>query len=63
MIGSFFYEIRTNHILLPTDISPFKHEEKVWLTLLTCKGYAESLDAYKYRVEARAVLVKVDAEP
>jgi hypothetical protein len=32
------------------------------LTLLTCKGYDESTDTYKYRVEARAVLLKVEAD-
>jgi LPXTG-site transpeptidase (sortase) family protein len=58
----YIYEIRTNRVILPTDMSPFKHEEKAWLTLLTCKGYDESSDTYKYRVEARAVLLKVTSE-
>jgi LPXTG-site transpeptidase (sortase) family protein len=58
----YVYEIRTNRIILPTDMSPFQHEEKAWLTLLTCKGYDESTDTYKYRVEARAVLLKVEAD-
>jgi LPXTG-site transpeptidase (sortase) family protein len=58
----YIYEIRTNHTILPTNMSPFKHEGKAWLTLLTCKGYDESTDTYKYRVAVRAVLVKVEAE-
>jgi LPXTG-site transpeptidase (sortase) family protein len=58
----YVYEIRTNHTILPTDMSPFKHEEKAWLTLLTCKGYDENTDSYKYRVEVRAVLLKIEAE-
>jgi LPXTG-site transpeptidase (sortase) family protein len=58
----YVYEIRTNRTLLPKDLSPFKHEQKPWLTLLTCKGYDESADTYKYRVEVRAVLVKVETE-
>jgi LPXTG-site transpeptidase (sortase) family protein len=58
----YIYEVRTNRVILPTDMSPFKHEEKAWLTLLTCKSYDESTDSYKYRVEARAVLIKVEAE-
>ena len=56
------YEVRTNHIVLPDDLSPLKHEEKAWLTLLTCKGYDESSDTYKYRIEVRAVLMKVVSE-
>jgi LPXTG-site transpeptidase (sortase) family protein len=58
----YIYEIRTNHTIMPANMSPFKHEEKAWLTLLTCKGYDESTDTYKYRVAVRAVLVKVEAE-
>jgi LPXTG-site transpeptidase (sortase) family protein len=56
------FEIRANNIILPIDMSPFKHEEKAWLTLLTCKGYEESSDTYKYRVAVRAVLVKIEPE-
>jgi LPXTG-site transpeptidase (sortase) family protein len=56
------YELRTNHILLPTSMSPFKHEQHAWLTLLTCRGYDESSDTYKYRIEARAVLMEVIPE-
>jgi LPXTG-site transpeptidase (sortase) family protein len=56
------YEVRTNHIVLPSDLSPLTHEEKAWLTLLTCKGYDESSDTYKYRIEVRAVLTKVVSE-
>ena len=58
----YIYEVRTNYVITPEDMSPFKHEEKAWLTLLTCKGYDENNDTYQYRVELRAVLVKVAAE-
>ena len=58
----YIYEVRTNRVIMPGDMSPFKHEEKAWLTLLTCKGYDEGSDTYKYRVEMQAVLVKVTAE-
>jgi LPXTG-site transpeptidase (sortase) family protein len=56
------YEVRTNHIVMPNDLSALKHEEKAWLTLLTCKGYDESSDTYRYRIETRAVLIKVEPE-
>ncbi|MFZ5818275.1 MAG: sortase [Chloroflexota bacterium] len=58
----FTYEVRTNHIIKPNAISPFKHEEKAWLTLLTCVGYEESSNTYKNRIETRAVLIKVESE-
>ena len=58
----YIYEVHTNYVITPEDMSPFKHEEKAWPTLLTCKGYDESSDTYKYRVQMRAVLVKVTAE-
>ncbi len=57
---SYIYEIRTNRILLPKDTSVFKHEDKAWLTLITCKGYDEETDTYTYRVVVRAVLVSVE---
>ncbi len=56
------YEIRTNVTLSPTDSSVFKHEEKAWLTLITCKEYDEKTKTYLKRVIVRAVLVKVEAE-
>ncbi|MFL7870192.1 MAG: sortase, partial [Anaerolineales bacterium] len=58
----YIYEVRTNHIILPDDLSVLKHEERAWLTLLTCKGYEESNNSYKYRIETRAILIKVEAE-
>jgi sortase (surface protein transpeptidase) len=36
-----------------------KHEDKSWVTLVTCQGYDEATDAYKYRILVRAVLVEV----
>ena len=54
------FEIRTNQIVAPNDISVLKHEEKAWLTLVTCKEYDEKTNTYKQRVVVRAVLVSVD---
>ena len=58
----YVYEVRTIHIVLPNDLSVLKHEDRAWLTLLTCKGYSEDNDSYKYRIATRAVLIKVEAE-
>ena len=44
------------------DGSVFQHEEKPWLTLLTCKEYDEKTKTYRKRVVVRAVLVKVEWE-
>ncbi len=55
----YIYQVRSNQIIDPENSSPTRHEEYPWLTLLTCKGYNESRDAYNYRVMVRAVLVEV----
>lgn len=56
------FEVQTNAILEPTDLSAFKHEEKPWLTLATCKEYDEKSKAYRKRVVVRAILVSAIAE-
>ena len=40
----------------------FKHEEKSWITLLTCEDYKEKSETYTYRRMVRAVLVSVENE-
>ncbi|MEP7137327.1 MAG: sortase, partial [Chloroflexota bacterium] len=54
------FEVRTNQVVDPSDLSSFKHEEKSWLTLITCKEYDAKTNTYKQRVVVRAVLVSVD---
>jgi LPXTG-site transpeptidase (sortase) family protein len=53
------FDVQTNEIVNPTDRSVMKHEEKPWLTLVTCRDYDEKTDTYKSRVVVRAVLVDV----
>ena len=55
----FTFDVQTNEIVNPSDRSVMKHEEKPWLTLVTCKDYDEKTDTYKSRVVVRAVLVDV----
>ena len=55
----YVFEVQTNQVVMPNDRSAFKHEEKPWMTLITCKGYDEKSNTYKMRVVVRAVLVKV----
>jgi LPXTG-site transpeptidase (sortase) family protein len=56
------YEVRMNRVDMPDDLSALKHEDQAWLTLITCRGYDESNNIYKYRIVTRAVLMKVEAE-
>jgi LPXTG-site transpeptidase (sortase) family protein len=58
----YVFEVRTNSVVGPNDISIFKHEEKPWLTLVTCKEYDEKTNTYKKREVVRAVLVMVEWE-
>ncbi|MGB7539548.1 MAG: isopeptide-forming domain-containing fimbrial protein [Anaerolineales bacterium] len=57
----YIYEIRTNTNVLPTDITPFRHEKSSWLTLVTCLGYDPYSGEYRYRQVARAVLISIEA--
>jgi LPXTG-site transpeptidase (sortase) family protein len=58
----FIYEIRTNGSVLPTDLTPFRHENSAWLTLITCLGYNPYSGTYRYRQVARAVLIDIETE-
>ena len=59
----FIYEIRESALISSTDTkSMMKHEEKTWLTLITCEGFNAKTGGYLYRRMARAVLVSVIAD-
>ena len=58
----YVFEVRTNQSVSPTDTSAFKHEERSWVTLITCKEYDPKTNTYKQRVVVRAVLVSVEAD-
>jgi LPXTG-site transpeptidase (sortase) family protein len=55
----YIFEVRSNEIVAPDDPSAFKHEERPWLTLVTCREYDEQTDTYRKRLVVRAVLVRV----
>jgi LPXTG-site transpeptidase (sortase) family protein len=56
----YIYEVRAVKQVKPTDIDAMlKHEDLSWLTLVTCKGYDEETDSYRYRILVRAVLIEV----
>ena len=56
----YIFEVQTNTVVVPTDQSVMKHEEKPWLTLVTCKDYDEKTKTYLNRVVVRAILVRVE---
>jgi LPXTG-site transpeptidase (sortase) family protein len=56
---NYIFEVRSNEVVEPNDKSVLKHEEKPWLTVVTCKEYDQKTNTYKKRVVIRAVLVKV----
>lgn len=59
----FIYEIRENKLISPTNLSTMlKHEDKSWLTLITCEDYKEKSQTYSSRRMVRAVLISVTAE-
>ena len=53
----YIYEVRSIRKTTADDISVFKHEEKPWLTLITCADFDEAAGIYKSRLIVRAVLV------
>lgn len=57
--SSYVYEVREVRFVRPSDLSILGHEDRDWLTLITCFGYSERRDTYLWRVAARAVLVEV----
>ncbi len=58
--GEYVYEVRSVTQVSPGNIGAMlKHEELPWVTLVTCRGYDEAGNSYKYRVLVRAVLVEV----
>jgi len=46
----------------PDDMRPLQHEEYPWLTLITCRGYDEESDTYRWRTVVRAVQVSIEDE-
>jgi LPXTG-site transpeptidase (sortase) family protein len=53
------FAVQTNNVVEPTDRSMMKHEEKPWLTLVTCKDYDPKTNTYLNRILVRALLVSV----
>jgi LPXTG-site transpeptidase (sortase) family protein len=55
------YKVVSNVYVQPNDQNVMKHEEKSYLTLITCDTYDEKSGTYLRRVAVRAVLVDVSS--
>lgn len=56
----YVYAVRAIQQVRPEAVGAMlKHEDLPWLTLVTCRGYDESVGAYRWRVLVRAALVAV----
>jgi len=53
------YKVVSNKSVQPDDITVLQHEDKAYLTLITCDNYDETTAAYLRRTAVRAVLVDV----
>jgi LPXTG-site transpeptidase (sortase) family protein len=53
------YKVVSNEVVEPTDASVMKHENKSFLTLITCDSYDETTGTYLHRVAIGATLVDV----
>ncbi|NLF49740.1 MAG: sortase [Leptolinea sp.] len=60
----YVYEVRTVDLNASPDTDKVvdKHEYLPWLTLITCRGYDEKTNTYRYRTVVRAVQVSVEEE-
>jgi Sortase (surface protein transpeptidase) len=56
----YVYEVTESQVVQLSNIAAaFKHEEKSWLTLITCENYQDKTETYANRRLVRAVLVSV----
>jgi len=58
----YIFEVRQVYQVSPFSLSPLRHEELPWLTLITCREYDPRTNTYKQRLVVRAVLIKVEEE-
>ncbi len=55
------YQVISNQLVDPGDVTAFRHENESYLTLITCDSYDENSGTYLLRVAVRARLV--DTKP
>lgn len=62
MGGSVYrYEVRSSELVSANAVDKLlRHEDRSWLTLVTCEGYDAAEQSYRYRRMVRAVLLAID---
>ncbi|MEJ2011795.1 MAG: sortase [Anaerolineales bacterium] len=58
----YVYEVRQRRTVLPDDLSVMQHEERDWLTLITCHSFNPAQGLYLRRTVVRAVLIDIIPE-
>ena len=53
------YKVVSNSLVEPTDASVMNHQDKSYLTLITCDSYDDETGTYLRRVAIGAALVDV----
>jgi LPXTG-site transpeptidase (sortase) family protein len=55
----FVYSVRQVSHVHPDNLNVLRHEERPWLTLITCERFDAAREAYSRRIAVRAVLVEI----
>jgi len=58
----YIYEVRQILNTKPDDPALLKHEDRAWVTLITCQGWDARTNTYASRLAVRAVLIKIQPE-
>jgi len=58
----YVYEVREVGLVKPGDLSPLRHEEQSWLTLITCQDYDAQSGQYASRLVVRATLISIETQ-
>ncbi|HTX91496.1 MAG TPA: sortase, partial [Anaerolineales bacterium] len=58
----YIYQVQDVRRVWPEDLSVLKHATVPTLTLITCQGYNQADNDYRYRIAVRAILVSIEPE-
>lgn len=59
----YIYQVKSISERYATDPAILRHEDKSWLTLVTCADYNETVETYLKRLVVKAELVQTKTEP
>ncbi|NQU29069.1 MAG: class F sortase, partial [Anaerolineae bacterium] len=58
----YVYQVQAVRYVLPNNTSVLDHKDQSALTLLTCAGYDEPKDSYRYRVAVETIRLFAEKE-